>query len=199
MPEDAGTPTDADLPAASAHADAVSTLTAFAPTDPEQARLRRDYLAYLDTHPHALDRDDDPGHLTASTLVVDPARGLVLLTLHARLGRWLQLGGHVEPDDAGLHAAAVREAREESGLVDLHVDLRPSRLDRHTVPGCRRRDGRSRTVDHLDVQYLAEVGTDREPRMSEESADLRWWPWDQAPDDDAAVGALLALAHARWR
>lgn len=183
---------------AGAHAEAVRTLTTYDPTDSDQSRLRADYLVYLQAHPQALDRDDDPGHLTASTLLVDPGRGLVLLTLHARLGRWLQLGGHVEPDDDGLHTAAVREAREESGLADLRVDARPSRLDRHTVPGCRRRDGSARTVDHLDVQYLAVVGEDRQARISEESADLRWWPWHEVPDEDTAVRALVALARTRW-
>lgn len=183
---------------ATAHADAVRTLTAFDPRDATQRALRADYLAHLGGHPGGLDRDQDPGHLTASTLVVDPERGLVLLTLHARLGRWLQLGGHVEPVDPGLHAAAAREAREESGLTGLVVDAVPSRLDRHTVPGCRRRDGSARTVDHLDVQYLAVVGAHRQARISDESADLRWWSWHEVPDEDTAVRALVALAVARW-
>ena len=40
----------------------------------------------------------------------------MLLTLHRKVGRWLQLGGHCEPADTTLAGAALREATEESGL-----------------------------------------------------------------------------------
>lgn len=39
----------------------------------------------------------------------------VLLVHHRRLGRWLPLGGHIELDEEP-ETAALREAREESGL-----------------------------------------------------------------------------------
>ena len=47
-----------------------------------------------------------------------PRCGIVLLTLHPRVGQWLQLGGHCEPDDATIADAAAREGREESGIED---------------------------------------------------------------------------------
>ena len=58
-----------------------------------------------------------PGHLTASAFVTN-GEG-VLLIHHDRLGRWLQPGGHVEPEDADLHAAALREITEETTLTSL--------------------------------------------------------------------------------
>jgi ADP-ribose pyrophosphatase YjhB (NUDIX family) len=50
-------------------------------------------------------RNDPDGHVTASAF---------LLVFHRKLDRWLQPGGHVEPDDASVFETAVREAREES-------------------------------------------------------------------------------------
>ncbi len=73
----------------------------------------------------------------------------MLLTLHARLGRWLQTGGHIEATDPSLEAAAEREACEESGLTDLALDPSPLLLSKHEVP-C----GPVRPTYHLDVQYL---------------------------------------------
>ena len=88
------------------------------------------------------------GHVTASALVIDPERGRVLLTLHRKLRMWLQMGGHCEPEDATLAAAALREATEESGIAGLTLlPGGPVRLDRHPIPApCHW---------HLDVQYAA--------------------------------------------
>jgi len=50
--------------------------------------------------------------------------GKVLLVHHKKLNRWLPLGGHIELDE-DPEAAALREAREESGLEVELVGTRP--------------------------------------------------------------------------
>ena len=116
------------------HADAVLVLSTWAAPDAQQAALRQDYLDHLAARADAMDRECVAGHLTASALIVDPDRR-VLLTLHRRLGRWLQTGGHCEPQDVSLAQAALREAREEWGLPDHEIGSSPVRLDRHPGPG----------------------------------------------------------------
>ena len=85
-----------------AHSDALRVLARWQPPSASQEALRRDYLEFLDAHPDATRRSHRHGHLTGSALVVDPSREAVLLTLHPLVGRWLQLGGHIEDDDASL-------------------------------------------------------------------------------------------------
>ncbi|WP_406403626.1 NUDIX domain-containing protein [Streptomyces sp. NBC_00879] len=48
----------------------------------------------------------------------DPHRptGRVLHIKHRALNRWLLPGGHLEPDDTSLLAAAQRELTEETGI-----------------------------------------------------------------------------------
>lgn len=58
-----------------------------------------------------------PGHLTASAFCVSADLREVLLVWHIALARWLQPGGHVEPEDSDIVAAARREVAEETGLV----------------------------------------------------------------------------------
>lgn len=77
----------------------------------------------------------DPGHITASGLVLSPARDRVLLVFRRRLQRWLQPGGHVEPEDADLIAAARREVLEETGVgLDPYVVPALIGVDVHLIP-----------------------------------------------------------------
>ena len=157
----------------------------------DQEALRRDYLTFLDEHADGMRRDCVDGHLTASALVVSADRSRVLLTLHPKFDRWLQMGGHCEPGDTSVRDAAAREAREESGIEGLVLSAYPVRLDRHRV-GCH---GGSW---HLDVQYVAHAPADAVHAISDESLDLRWWPVDALPaDSDDSVRRLVAAALAR--
>ncbi len=118
-----------------------------------------------------------PGHLTASALVIDPSRRSVLLTLHPRAGMWLQLGGHCEPGDRTLLDVAAREAREESGIGALSFDPTPLGLHVHPIT-C----SLGIPTRHFDVRYLAVAPEGAHAVSSDESLDLRWFPWDGLPE-----------------
>ena len=78
-----------------------------------------------------------PGHLTASGFVLSPDRTSVLLVEHVKLGRWLQPGGHLEPNDRSFEEAARREIYEETGLENLRYDPAMNGLfdlDVHMIP-----------------------------------------------------------------
>lgn len=95
-------------------------LSAWAPRAEHLQTLRTEYLDYLADGGTA-DRDASPQHLTASTFVLSPDLRHVLLCYHRKGRFWVQLGGHVEPDDVSVAAGAAREAHEESGLPGLQL------------------------------------------------------------------------------
>jgi 8-oxo-dGTP pyrophosphatase MutT (NUDIX family) len=76
-----------------------------------------------------------PGHITASAVVLAPDLQHVLLVYHERLGRWLQPGGHVEPDDTTVQDTARREVLEETG-IGLESTQAPAlvAVDVHEIP-----------------------------------------------------------------
>jgi 8-oxo-dGTP pyrophosphatase MutT (NUDIX family) len=159
---------------------------------PEQDQLRLHYLDHLAKRDDGWSRTCLGAHLTASSLICAAAECKVLLTLHARIGRWLQTGGHIESTDPTLEAAAVREAHEESGLDDLLLDPSPLLLSKHEVP-C----GPVRPTYHLDVQYLVLAHQLLRPHFGDESLDVRWFAHDRLPEVDHSVAALVRAASVR--
>jgi 8-oxo-dGTP pyrophosphatase MutT (NUDIX family) len=175
----------------SLHASAVQTLTAWQAPDPGQDTLRHAVLAFLAARPDGCLRECAPGHVTGSALVVDHTGTQTLLTLHPRVGRWLQLGGHCEPTDSDIVAAALREATEESGIDGLSIGPTPAALHVHPVT-C----SLGIPTRHLDIQFIVRAPAGAEIAVSDESLDLRWWPLDALPRDcDFGLTQLAAAAR----
>lgn len=115
-----------------------------------------------------------PGHFTASAFVLPPERDALLLIFHKKLSLWLQPGGHVEPGDASILAAARREVAEEVGLHDLSLIGGEGALfdiDIHPIPA--RIDEPAH--EHFDVRFLFQASS-REFSESDEVAGARWVP-----------------------
>lgn len=128
--------------------------------------------------PLAYKRERQAGHFTASAWIVNKERTHTLLTLHRKLGRWLQLGGHADGNE-NLLEVAMQEATEESGLKSLQmVDLTIFDLDKHIIPE------RPHVSEHFhyDVRYLFEAEITESLQLSEESISLAWIAFDSVID-----------------
>lgn len=174
------------------HDDVTMVLREWDAPDLGQRALREAFLGLLAARADATRRSCVPGHITASSVVLTSDRTRVLLTLHPRIGRWVQLGGHCEPEDDTIAAAALREATEESGIPGLTVDPSPVHLDVHPLT-C----SLGVPTRHFDIRFLAIAPQGAVPAISAESDDLRFWPVDQLPTGcDEGVRAALAAALA---
>jgi 8-oxo-dGTP pyrophosphatase MutT (NUDIX family) len=146
---------------------------AYRPADERERTMRDRLIALLEEHGlGAFDRRRPAGHLTASAWIVDPGRSRAVLLHHRKLARWLQPGGHIE-GDPDLRRAALREAREESGLRTLRL-IRDEiyDIDVHRIPA----RGSEPEHEHYDVRFALEADP-REPLLRNgESHDIRWIP-----------------------
>ncbi len=130
-------------------------------------------VEFVLNNPDPFNSENCVGHVTASAWILDASLQNALLTHHAKLQRWFQLGGHVEPSDKTIMSAALREAAEESGLKDLKFkdEMGIFDVDVHLIPA-----NKKGMPDHFhyDIRFLFTTDFPDDMVVSEESLDLAW-------------------------
>jgi 8-oxo-dGTP pyrophosphatase MutT (NUDIX family) len=148
-----------------------------------------DGLSFMAGHADCLHRGCAQGHLTGSAWMVSPRRDRALLVHHRKLDRWLQPGGHAD-GDPDLAAVAMREAREETGLIAAHlVSPEIFDFDRHWIP----QRGAEPGHWHYDFRFLVEADPLAPLLLSAESNELRWFALQEI-EAVARGGSLLRMA-----
>jgi 8-oxo-dGTP pyrophosphatase MutT (NUDIX family) len=152
------------------------------------------------------DRNHFPDHFTGSALVVTEDRSRVLLTLHRKLDKWLQLGGHAD-GDSDLWSVARREAEEEGGLKILqpisqsvwgNVTQDLSRqlwdIDVHWIPERKTEPGHN----HFDARFVFITNTPEDIQISDESKALEWFPIERALELNSEWSMQRLLLKLQW-
>ncbi len=171
--------------------EALARYSAQGPEEAESlARIRRFVAGPED--PFA--RATAEGHVTGSAIVARPDGSAFLLVLHRKLSRWLQPGGHTEQTDASVFDAALREAREETGIPAFESPLGRAvfDVDVHAIPA----RGAEPEHFHFDVRYLFATTRDCDPAASEDpDRPMRWASLEEA----LSLGVDGSLARALYK
>jgi 8-oxo-dGTP pyrophosphatase MutT (NUDIX family) len=146
-------------------------VSSFIPQDASEKSSKEKTLKLLEEYQNCFERDNMPGHITGSAVLVDEEMQNVLLTHHKKIGKWLQFGGHSD-GEANPFNVALRETIEESGIVDVFF-LYPYSgifdIDVHEIPEYK---GMQEHF-HYDIRILL-VTANKDFIASDESVELKW-------------------------
>ncbi len=144
-----------------------------------QVERAREIQRFVESSVRCFDRNYEPGHITGSCLLLNPKGDKTLLTLHRKLKRWLQLGGHAE-GETNLLSVALREAVEESGIHEITaIEPELFDVDIHLIP--ERPHLGEPAHFHYDVRFLMRAAHE-DFRCSDESDALAWLSWQDVQE-----------------
>ena len=152
-------------------------LTSYLPADAGEKKAKLEMLSFLNDHTDCFERSLKKGHFTASAWVLNPDKSKALIMHHAKLNKWVQLGGHAD-GNPHLHEVAYREAQEESGIDDLYLPSQiPFDYDIHEIKA----NSKEPAHLHYDVRYIFRLKNDNDDFIiSDESLDMRWCGFEEA-------------------
>lgn len=162
----------------------------FTPLDAEEAAFHKRMNALLQHGEKSMSRSHfQPGHFTSSAFVLSPRQDALLLIFHGKLHRWLQPGGHIDPDDRDILSSAQREIEEEIGLTGLELAY-PGifDVDIHSIPALRQEPAH----EHFDVRFLSQAKT-LDFTVGSDASDARWWPLAEISEVESDRSVMRAV------
>ncbi len=146
------------------------------------------------------DRKSFSGHGTGGAIVLSPDRSKILLIHHKASGKWLQPGGHWDPEDEYPWQVAQREAEEETGVTiaeriaipgsDLSV---PIDIDTHDILE-RPSKGEPAHLHH-DFRYIFVVDSEELVEQEDEINEAVWVP--HTSDDPRLAEVMPSIVKMR--
>lgn len=147
----------------------------YKPYNEQEEKDKQTILQYMENFDDVLTRNNEFGHFTASSWVVNKERTKVLMIYHNIYQSWAWTGGHAD-GEADLLNVAIRELKEETGVTDVKV-LSPDifSLEIICVNGHVKRGKYVSSHVHLNVTYLLEVDEKEMLKIKEdENSGVKW-------------------------
>lgn len=153
----------------------------YCPCNEQEQRDKAVILDFMAKNADTFYRENLIAHMTASAWIVNAKRDRVLMVYHKIYDSWSWTGGHADGDE-NLLAVALREAREETGIVNVHpVTDEIYSLEVLTVDGHEKRGVYVPSHLHLNVTYLLEADErDALTVCEDENTGVQWFELDEA-------------------
>ena len=169
------------------------------PNETEKLAMLRERLLHEEVFNH---RKSFNGHGTGAAIVLSPDKKKILLIHHRGLDKWMQPGGHWDPEDPNPWMVALREAEEETGVgiaQALHIDPDqphiPLDIDSHHIPANEAKDEPEHY--HHDFRYAFVASSEAVTAQEREIVNIAWVPVDA--EDSRLIEVWSPLAKLRER
>lgn len=147
----------------------------YKPYNEQEEKDKETILKYINTFDDVLTRNNEFGHFTASSWVVNKERTKVLMIYHNIYKSWAWTGGHAD-GESNLLNVAIRELKEETGVKNVKV-LKDDifSLEMIYVNGHIKRGKYVSSHVHLNLTYLLEVDENETLKVKEdENSGVKW-------------------------
>ena len=123
-------------------------------------------------------------HFCVSVYVFNPENKKFLLVKHKKMGKWVQPGGHIEPNE-NQEEAAIREVYEETGLKVELIGKRIPREEDFILPLAIQRNLVKENHIHIDFVYVAKaIDNDNIKQNIEETDGINWFSLEEINDEN---------------
>lgn len=147
----------------------------YIPYNEQEEKDKQTMLQYINRFDNVLTRENEFGHFTASSWVVNKERTKILMIYHNIYQSWAWPGGHAD-GESNLLNVAIREVKEETGVNHVKVlsnDI--FSLEIVGVDGHVKRGNYVSSHVHLNVTYLLEVDEKEALTIKEdENSGVKW-------------------------
>ena len=162
------------------------------PVYPEELVYKNKMFEFLETCDDCFLRSCSVGHFTASAFLLNKNMTHVCLMHHAKLDKWMQLGGHCDGDHDVL-SVAIKEAQEESGIKNIRpIKTDIFDIDMHLTPA----NSKDEAHYHFDIRFLLHAYNDDRLVQNHESKALRWVDFasDEIPENVVRMFRKLSVS-----
>jgi 8-oxo-dGTP pyrophosphatase MutT (NUDIX family) len=162
------------------HSSLLHQLQNYQPLDAHETRMAARLRRFLESAQNPFERElagqaPEHGHVTGSAWIVNQEYTKCVLLHHAKLGKWVQPGGHCD-GDCEVRNVAQREAIEETGLRVTPLQNGIFDIDIHEIPEYWNTPAHL----HFDVRYLFVADPAQEIISNHESRGVRWLSLEEA-------------------